>query len=86
MTGQDKDAELRLAPDYRLDLAYNANYTQRERIRQDLLDELVTRSQRGALGRCWQCGRQTVRFNKAQSAVGPVVVAQCGSCSAWCLM
>lgn len=71
--------------DWRLDLAYNQQFTAREEVHEQYLRDLAARSDGGWRMRCWRCDRPAVRFGIVQLAVGPVGLAECERCGAWCV-
>ena len=78
--------EVRIAPDERLNLAYDPHFTHAAEAREALLQDLVRRSQRGARARCSRCERISVRFLPFKTPFGTYVIALCEQCGAWYLM
>jgi hypothetical protein len=76
-----------LAPDPRLDLAFNANYTHREEAYRSLMMDLTGRSARGERGVCWRCEAPAVAFGAIRvEPLGDIYLAFCESCGAWTLI
>lgn len=78
--------EVKIAPDERLNLAYNPHYSHTGEVREAVLLELVRRTQRGARAHCSRCERISVRFVPFKTPIGQYVVAVCEQCGAWYLM
>lgn len=78
--------EVKIAPDDRLNLAYNPHFSHTGEVREAILLDLVRRTQRGARAHCSRCERVSVRFVPFKTPIGQYVVALCEQCGAWYLM
>ncbi|MBI2940309.1 MAG: hypothetical protein HYY04_07690 [Chloroflexi bacterium] len=78
--------EIRVAPDERLNVAYDPHFSHATEVREALLQQLARESQRGGRAHCSRCERVAVRFIPLRTPLGLFVVAACEQCGAWFLM
>jgi hypothetical protein len=79
-------AEIKFAPDVRLNVAYNPNCTDENTARESLVQEVAERSERGERSACPRCDQVMMRYLPIRTAVGLFGVGACEKCGYWFLM
>lgn len=79
-------AEIRFAPDNRLNIAYNANYTYENEARESFVRDILVRSDKGDRAVCPRCDQQAMRFVPVKTSYGLYGIGACERCGYWFLM
>jgi hypothetical protein len=79
-------SEIRFAPDARLNIAYNPNYTHESEVREDFVRDVLNRSEKGDRATCPRCDQQAMRFVPVKTAFGLYGIGACERCGYWFLM
>lgn len=77
---------IRLAPDPRLNLAYNTQYTNQHAIRQEVLEDRVRQTAEGGRAPCWRCEKVHTAYHALNTPLGYFVLAHCEACQTWSLL
>jgi hypothetical protein len=78
--------EIRFAPDNRLNIAYNPNYTHENESREEFVRDILDRSDKGDRAVCPRCDQQAMRFVKVDSKIGLFGIGACERCGYWYVM
>ncbi len=79
-------SDIRFAPDFRLNIAYNPNYTYENEARESFVHDVLTRSDEGDRAVCPRCDQQAMRFVPVKTAYGLYGIGACERCGYWYLM
>ncbi len=78
-----KQFEIKLTPDWRLNVAYSPNFTLGDEIHDSFLEDIASQAEQGGRARCWRCDAIAVKFTLIHTALGLFALSECGNCQTW---